>query len=116
MRRNSKRGRLIDLEDEAGFGEICRQGRELGFDGKTLIHPRQIALCNAAYSPTLAEVESAQVIIARYAEARERGQGVTVVGGRLVEELHVAEAHRILALHQVLMHPDRAEPTRSDNP
>ena len=106
----------LDLEDEVGFGEICRQGRELGFDGKTLIHPRQIALCNAAYSPTLAEVESAQVIIARYAEARERGQGVTVVGGRLVEELHVAEAQRILALHQVLMHPDRAEPTRSDIP
>jgi citrate lyase subunit beta/citryl-CoA lyase len=106
----------LDLEDEGGFGEICRQGRELGFDGKTLIHPRQIALCNTAYSPTLADVELAQAIIASYVEARERGQGVTVVGGRLVEAMHVAEAQRVLALHQALLHPDRADPTRRGNP
>jgi citrate lyase subunit beta/citryl-CoA lyase len=92
----------LNLQDDQGFAEACRQGRELGFDGRTLIHPKQIAACNAAFSPTAEEIETASVIVSASAAAREKGQGVVVVGGRLVEELHVAEAKRVLGIHQAL--------------
>lgn len=95
----------LDLDDEPGFANACKQGRELGFDGKTLIHPRQIATCNAAFSPTEEEVETARVIVSAYSSAREKGQGVVVVGGRLVEELHVLEAKRVLGMHEALTQP-----------
>ncbi len=95
-------GVSLDLEDEAGFRQSCAQSRELGFDGKTLIHPKQIDACNAAFSPTRAEVAEAETVVAAYFMARERGEAVTVVGGRLVEELHVSEAQRILGIHQAL--------------
>ncbi len=98
-------GVFLDLDDTAGFERACEQSRELGFDGKTLIHPRQIVACNSAFSPTAAEVEMAQEIVAGYSRAQERGEGVTVVGGRLVEALHVAEAQRVLRLHQSLTRP-----------
>ena len=88
----------LDLADEDGFGAACRQGRELGFDGKTLIHPNQIAAANAAFAPTAEEVERARRIVAAYAEAERGGKGVVVVDGRLVEALHAAEARRTLAL------------------
>jgi len=92
----------LNLDDEPGFAEACRQGRALGFDGKTLVHPKQIPTCNAAFSPTPEEVETARVIVSAFASAREKGQGVVVVGGRLVEELHVIEAKRVLGIHQAL--------------
>jgi citrate lyase subunit beta/citryl-CoA lyase len=98
-------GVFLDLDDAAGFENACRQSRELGFDGKTLIHPHQIAACNSAFSPTAAEVETAQAVVAAYAKAQEQGEGVTVVGGRLVEALHVSEAQRILGLHLSLTQP-----------
>jgi citrate lyase subunit beta / citryl-CoA lyase len=88
----------LDLADAEGFAAACRQGRELGFDGKTLIHPQQIEPANAAFSPTIGEVDGARRIIAAYAEGVAVGKGAIRVEGRLVEALHVEEAHRVVAL------------------
>jgi citrate lyase subunit beta / citryl-CoA lyase len=88
----------LDLADAEGFAAACRQGRELGFDGKTLIHPQQIEPANAAFSPTIEEVDGARRIIAAYAEGVAVGKGAIRVEGRLVEALHVEEAHRVVAL------------------
>jgi citrate lyase subunit beta / citryl-CoA lyase len=88
----------LDLDDDAGFAAACRQGAELGFDGKTLIHPKTIAAANAAFSPQQEAVERAQRIVAAHQEALAKGQGVVVVDGRLVEILHVQEAKRLMAL------------------
>ncbi len=87
-------GVYLDLDDEAGFEAACRQGRELGFDGKTLIHPRQIEPANRVFAPSADEIARAQRIIAAHDEALRQGKGVVVVDGRLVENLHVAEARR----------------------
>jgi len=88
----------LDLADDDGFAAACRQGRELGFDGKTLIHPKQIAAANAAFGPSPKELARAQRIIAAHAEAVAAGKGIVLVDGRLVENLHVEQAHRTLAL------------------
>jgi citrate lyase subunit beta/citryl-CoA lyase len=88
----------LDLDDEAGFALSCRQGREMGFDGKTLIHPKTIEAANAAFSPSDREIATAQKICAAFEAARVAGKGVVVVDGRLVEHLHVQEAQRVLAL------------------
>ena len=88
----------LDLADEAGFAASCRQGRALGFDGKTLIHPKQIAAANAAFAPSAEEIAAARRIIDAYREAVAAGRGIVVVEGRLVENLHVAAAERTLAL------------------
>ncbi|MDR3515979.1 MAG: CoA ester lyase [Azospirillaceae bacterium] len=88
----------LDLGDEAGFTAVCRQGREMGFDGKTLIHPRTIALANEIFGPSAAEIADATKIIAAGRAAAREGRGVVVVEGRLVEALHVRDAERLLAL------------------
>jgi citrate lyase subunit beta/citryl-CoA lyase len=88
----------LDLADDEGFAAACRQGRELGFDGKTLIHPKQIAAANAAFAPTPEEVEWSRRIIAAHGEAAAAGKGVVLVEGRLIENLHVENARRLLAL------------------
>jgi citrate lyase subunit beta / citryl-CoA lyase len=88
----------LDLADAEGFALSCRQGRELGFDGKTLIHPTQIEPANAAFTPGAEEVAGARHIIAAYAEAAGAGKGAARIEGRLVEALHVEEARRTLAL------------------
>jgi citrate lyase subunit beta/citryl-CoA lyase len=88
----------LDLSDEEGFALSCRQGRELGFDGKTLIHPQQIAPANLAYSPSPEEIEWSRKVIAVHAEAGAAGKGVVVVDGKLIEGLHVENARRLLAL------------------
>ena len=90
-------GVFFDLNDEDGFARSCRQGRELGFDGKTLIHPKQIAVANATFAPLPADIAHARRVIAAHAQARAQGQGVTLLDGKLVEILHVAEAERLLA-------------------
>jgi citrate lyase subunit beta/citryl-CoA lyase len=95
-------GVSLDLQDDDGFAALCRQGRELGFDGKTLIHPRQIEPANQAFAPAAAEVAQARRIIAAHEAATRAGQGVVVVDGRLVEALHVAEARRQVALANAL--------------
>jgi citrate lyase subunit beta/citryl-CoA lyase len=88
----------LDLADEAGLAAACRQGRDFGFDGKTLIHPKQIDVANAAFGPSADELEHARRTIAAYGEARAAGQGIVVMDGRLVENLHVEEARRVVAL------------------
>ena len=88
----------LDLGDDDGFAAACRQGRDLGFDGKTLIHPKQIAAANAAFAPGPDEVAAARQIIAAHAEAVAGGKGIALVAGRLVESLHVEEARRVVAL------------------
>jgi citrate lyase subunit beta/citryl-CoA lyase len=92
----------LDLDDDAGLAAACAQGRDMGFDGKTLIHPKQIAAANAAFGPSEAEVAAAREIVAAWQDARARGQGVVVVNGRLVENLHVAEAERVLAIAETI--------------
>ncbi|TDQ84157.1 citrate lyase subunit beta/citryl-CoA lyase [Dongia mobilis] len=92
----------LDLNDEAGFLAACEQGRDLGFDGKTLIHPKQIEAANIAFAPTASEVEQSRAIVAAWAEARAAGKGICVLNGKLVEKLHVEEAERLLALHDAI--------------
>ena len=88
----------LDLDDDAGFAASCQQGREFGFDGKTLIHPKTIATANAVFAPSSADVAWARRIIAAHAEAEQAGQGVVLIDGRLIENLHVAAAHRTVRL------------------
>ncbi len=88
----------LDLSDEDGFVESCRQGWEMGFDGKTLIHPKTIAAANAAFAPDDAEVQWSRRVIAAHEEAENAGKGVVLLDGQLIENLHVEEAHRIVGL------------------
>lgn len=91
-------GVYLDLNDDDGFKAACWQGRELGFDGKTLIHPKQIEAANAAFGPSEADVAWAHKIIAAFEAAQAEGKGVVVVEGKLIENLHVAEARRLVTL------------------
>jgi len=95
-------GVYLDLDDQAGLVAACEQGRELGFDGKTLIHPKQIAAANDTFGPTEEAIRSAKRIIEAYGEALRDGRGVTVLDGKLVENLHVAEAERLVALAEAI--------------
>lgn len=92
----------LNLEDEEGFVHACRQGAELGFDGKTLIHPKTIGIANAAFSPSVDELAWSRRIIEASREARERGEGVVVVDGKLIENLHVEGARRTLLLAKAI--------------
>ncbi len=92
----------LDLADDAGFEAACRQGRDLGFDGKTLVHPRTIDAANRAFAPEAHEVAAARRIIDAHAAAERAGSGVAVVDGRLVEALHVEDARRTVALAEAI--------------
>lgn len=96
----------LDLADADGFAAACRQGRELGFDGKTIIHPQQIEPANAAFTPSPDDIARARRVIAAYAEGVAAGKGAIRVDGRLVEALHVEEARRTLALADAIDKPD----------
>ena len=87
-----------DIQDADGFAAECVQGRQLGFDGKTLIHPSQLEPCNDVFAPGEAEVERAREIIAAFEEATAAGKGVVTVNGRMIENMHVDNARRTLAL------------------
>ncbi|MGD8607003.1 MAG: CoA ester lyase [Myxococcales bacterium] len=95
-------GVYLDLSDEEGFAASCKQGAELGFEGKTLIHPKQLAPANEAFAPTEAEVELSRRIIQAHAEAEAEGKGVIVVDGKLIENLHVENAKRLVALAEAI--------------
>jgi citrate lyase subunit beta / citryl-CoA lyase len=86
-----------DIKDEEGFFAECRQGKEMGFDGKTLIHPSQLDPCNEVFAPSEDEVASAREIIAAFEEAEREGRGVVTVNGRMIENLHVDQARQTLA-------------------
>jgi len=98
----------LDLDDAEGFAAQCRQGRALGFDGKTLIHPKQLAVCNQVFAPGEEEIDNSRRIIAAHAEAQAAGQGVVLVDGKLIENLHVANAQRLVALAEAIASLDAA--------
>jgi citrate lyase subunit beta/citryl-CoA lyase len=87
-----------DIQDAEGFRAVCQQGVEMGFDGKTLIHPTQIEPCNEVFAPSAAELEMAGKIVAAFKSAQAEGKGVVTVDGRMIENLHVEQAERALAL------------------
>jgi citrate lyase subunit beta / citryl-CoA lyase len=91
-----------ELADADGFARECSEAREMGFDGKTLIHPNQIAPCNAAFSPSAEEVAQAQKIIAAFDLPENRDKGVVQLEGRMVERLHAEMARRTVAIAQAI--------------
>ena len=88
----------IDLADDAGLAASCDQGRRLGFDGKSLIHPKTIAAANAAFTPSADEVARARAVIAAFDAAAAAGSALAVLDGKLVEELHVRASRRLIAV------------------
>jgi citrate lyase subunit beta / citryl-CoA lyase len=88
----------LDIDDDAGFEAACRQAADLGFDGKTLIHPRTIAKANEVFAPTAADVDWARRVIATHAHAVAGGRGLARLDGRLIENVHVEDAKRVVAL------------------
>lgn len=95
-------GVYLDLADDEGFEYSCRQGKELGFDGKTLIHPKTIEAANRIFAPSEEEVAWSRTIIEAHAEADREGKGVVVVDGKLIENLHVEGARRLVAMAQAI--------------
>lgn len=91
-------GVYLDLNDDEGFEHSCKQGVELGFDGKTLIHPKTIEVTNRVFAPSETAVAWSRKIIAAHAEAVAQGKGVVVVDGKLIENLHVESARRLVKL------------------
>jgi citrate lyase subunit beta/citryl-CoA lyase len=87
-----------DIQDAEGFRAVCQQGLEMGFDGKTLIHPTQVEPCNEVFAPSAAELEMAGKIVTAFKAAQAEGKGVVTVDGRMIENLHVEQAERALAL------------------
>lgn len=91
-------GVFNDIADTAGFEAECRQGLEFGFDGKTLIHPSQIDVCNEVFAPTAEEIARARAVIEAFALPENAGKGVIKVDGRMTELLHLDEAKRVVAV------------------
>ena len=87
-----------DIQDTDGFRDVCRQGLEMGFDGKTLIHPSQVEPCNETFAPSEGELAMAGRIVAAFKAAQAEGKGVVTVDGRMIENLHVEQAERALAM------------------
>jgi citrate lyase subunit beta / citryl-CoA lyase len=95
-------GVYLDLESAEGFEASCLQGLEFGFDGKTLIHPKQVEPANRIFAPNEAEVAQSRKMIAAFAEAEKEGKAVAVVDGKLVENLHVVNARRLVAMAEAI--------------
>jgi citrate lyase subunit beta/citryl-CoA lyase len=95
-------GTFNDFRDPAGFRAECEQGRDLGFDGKTVIHPDQIAIGNAAFAPTAEEVAWAKVVVAAFERPENAGKGVIAVDGKMAERLHEQSARRTLAIAEAI--------------
>jgi citrate lyase subunit beta / citryl-CoA lyase len=102
-----------DLGNAEGFAQECRQSHDLGFDGKTLIHPKQIDVCNAAFSPAPEEVEAARKIIAAFDLPENAGKGVIQIEGRMVERLHAEMARHTVEIADVIAQREMssAQPT-----
>lgn len=92
----------LDLNDDEGYQAICEQGKSLGFDGKTLIHPRQVDTANRVFGPAEADVDRARRILEAWRQAGREGKGVAVVDGKLVEAMHFDEAGRLLAIAEAI--------------
>ncbi|PHQ66777.1 MAG: CoA ester lyase [Sneathiella sp.] len=96
-------GVYLDLGDDEGFRGSCVQGLELGFDGKTLIHPKQLAASNEVFGPSAEEVAHARRVITAFAEAESQGKAVVLVDGKLVENLHVEIAKAKVAMADAIL-------------
>jgi citrate lyase subunit beta/citryl-CoA lyase len=95
-------GIFVQFRDQTGFRDACRQGKALGFDGKTLIHPDQIAAANEIFGVSAGELADARKIMAAWEAAAAAGRGIAVLEGRMVERLHADDARRVLALHEAI--------------
>ena len=99
----------LDLDDPEGFAEQCRQARTLGFNGKTLIHPKTIAKANEVFAPSEADLAEAHNIIEAHAAAVEEGSGIVVLDGKLIEKLHVEAARQTLAFARAITELEEAQ-------
>ena len=95
-------GVFNDVKDLDAFRAECEQGAQMGFDGKTLIHPGQVDICNEVWAPSATDVDYAQRVIAAFDEAQADGRGVITVDGRMIENLHVDNARRVLAVQAAI--------------
>ena len=95
-------GVFNDIKNAEGFRDECVQGLQMGFDGKTLIHPDQVGIANDVWSPTEAEVAHAREVIAAFDEALAAGKGVVQLNGRMIENLHVDNARRAIAIAEAI--------------
>ncbi len=109
-------GVYLDLKDMPTFEYACRMARDLGYDGKTVLHPDQIQYAIDAFTPHPPSVDRARRIIAAFAEANAEGRGVTVVDGRLVENLHVEAARRTLMIHDMIERMEQEAQTKETHP
>ena len=91
-----------DINDETGFSSVCLQGAQMGFDGKTLIHPNQVAPTNKIFSPSLDELDFHRQVIEEFEAAEKDGRGVLTINGKMIENLHVDEARRALAIAEAI--------------
>jgi citrate lyase subunit beta/citryl-CoA lyase len=91
-----------DIKNEDGFAAECEQGARMGFDGKTLIHPSQLEPCNRIFAPSDDEIEQSRKVIEAWDTARAEGKGVVTVDGRMIENLHVDNARRVLAVAEAI--------------
>jgi citrate lyase subunit beta / citryl-CoA lyase len=93
-----------DFKNEAGFRTECEQGRDLGMDGKTLIHPSQVAVCNEVFSPVAEEIAWSQRVIENFSLPENASKGVITIDGRMVERLHLAMAERVVTIAGAIAH------------
>lgn len=93
----------LDFRNSDGFRDACIQGRAMGFDGKTLIHPTQVEIANEVFGYSDADIADAREVLAAWEAAQAAGSGVAEVDGRLIENLHAAEAERVIAFSDVLL-------------
>ncbi len=91
-----------DISDAEGFAEVCRQSAEMGFDGKTLIHPSQVEPCNEIFAPSMEDLDFHRQVMEAFEQATSQGRGVVTVDGKMIENLHVAQAQRALALAEAI--------------
>ena len=98
----------LDLQDDEGFAAQCQQGKEFGFDGKTLIHPKTLAATNEIFAPSADEISEAHRVIDAHAEATAEGKGVVVLDGKLIENLHVENAKRVVATAEAIQALEQA--------
>jgi len=96
-------GVFNNIQDSEGFETECVQGRVMGFDGKTLIHPSQLETCNRVFAPAAEDVAHAREVVAAFARPENKGKGVIKVDGRMTELLHLEEARRLIATHEAIM-------------
>lgn len=92
----------LNLEDDEGFKSSCIQGRNWGFDGKTLIHPKTIDIANKVFSPSAEDIQWSKKIISAHADAVAKGEGVVLVDGKLIENLHVINAERLVIMAEAI--------------